>query len=173
MNTWTKFILIGCSILTLAACSSHRKPTSSDIHAANSAYGTRASGLGSDGDFGDDSSGGGHRLANKNTYYFDYDSNAVHGNDRPAIEANARYAASHAGTKVVLEGNTDPRGSREYNIGLGERRGQSVASLMASQGVKPSQIRVVSYGAERRAAEGHSEDAYRLDRRVNLQFSKR
>lgn len=173
MTTWTKVVLIGCSILTLAACSSHRRPNSASIQAANSAYGARASGIGSDGDFGDDGAGGGHRLANKNTYYFDYDSNAVHGNDKPAIEANARYLASHAGSKVVLEGNTDPRGSREYNVGLGERRGQSVASIMAAQGVNPSQVRVVSYGAERRAAQGYNEDSYRLDRRVNLQYSKR
>ena len=74
---------------------------------------------------------------------------------------------------VLLEGHTDPRGSREYNIGLGERRAKAVAQVLTDKGVDPSQIRVVSYGAEKLATAGHSDSDYQLDRRVVLVYVQR
>jgi peptidoglycan-associated lipoprotein len=71
---------------------------------------------------------------------------------------------------VTLEGNTDERGSREYNIGLGDRRAESVKRALELQGVAAQQITVVSYGEEKPAAEGHDEAAWRLNRRVEIVY---
>ncbi|VVC75302.1 Peptidoglycan-associated lipoprotein [Aquicella siphonis] len=174
IKKWMQMVLVGCSVLTLAACSSHKKPDQSAIDAANAAYsngGAHASGLGHESGFGDRANGG-ERLLSNRVYYFDYDSNIVHDDDKPAILANANYLLSHPGSKVMLEGHTDPRGSREYNIGLGERRANAVAGILTAKGVSPAQIRVVSYGAEKLASPGHTEADYRQDRRVVLVYLK-
>jgi peptidoglycan-associated lipoprotein len=84
-----------------------------------------------------------------------------------------KYLLSHPLAKIILEGNTDPRGSREYNIGLGERRAKAVANIMLAKGVNPKQIRIVSYGAEKLAVPGHNEADYQLDRRVELVYLSR
>ena len=80
---------------------------------------------------------------------------------------------AHASARVILEGHTDPRGSREYNVALGERRANAVAEFMKEKGVNPEQIRVVSYGAQRLAAPGRTESDYQLDRRVVLVYSQK
>jgi peptidoglycan-associated lipoprotein len=170
-----KIILVGSCLLTLAACSHKNQGQTSAINDANSAYranGAEASGLGDESAYDEEGSHRGASLS-KRVYYFDYDSNIVHEEDKPAIYANANYLVSHANAKVMLEGHTDPRGSREYNIGLGERRAKAVASMLMSRGVRPAQISVVSYGAEKLAAMGHSESAYQQDRRVALVYFKR
>ena len=160
--------------LTLAACSSHKKPDHSAINAANAEYsrhsGAQASGLGRESEFGDQ---GGERVLAKRVYYFDYDSNVVHEDDKPAINANASNLLARQQAKVMLEGHTDPRGSREYNIGLGERRAKAIAAMVTSKGVKPDQIRVVSYGAEKLASAGHTETDYQQESRVALVYHKR
>lgn len=101
-------------------------------------------------------------------YYFAYDDFSVHQEYMPSIKAQAQYLASHSGAKIRLEGHTDERGSREYNIGLGERRAMAVAQLLKMDGAAKSQISVVSYGAERPAVVGHDESAYRMNRRVDV-----
>jgi len=177
LKKWGQVILVGISILTLAACSSHRTPPNeSAINEANSAYrtgagGAHASGLGHESGFGEQG-GSGERILSKRVYYFDYDSYIVHNEDKAAILANADYLVSHPRAKVMLEGHTDPRGSREYNIGLGERRAKAVADILTPKGVNPGQIRVVSYGAEKLAAAGHTESDYQQDRRVMLAYLK-
>lgn len=178
LKQWIKVILVSSSILTLAACSSHKNPDMSAVNDANAAYssndGAQASGLGQESGFGDQANGSGRdRLLAKRVYYFDFDSNVVHDEDKPAIIANANYLTSHPNAKILLEGHTDPRGSREYNIGLGERRAKSVAEILTSKGVNPGQIRVVSYGAEKLAALGHDESAFQLDRRSVLVILKK
>jgi peptidoglycan-associated lipoprotein len=104
------------------------------------------------------------------TYYFDFDQNTVLNSDMPYIKQQADYIATHPNAKVRLEGNTDDRGSREYNIGLGWRRDQAVARVMQLEGVKPSQIAMVSFGKEKPAVDGDNEQAWRLNRRVNLVY---
>lgn len=172
-NKWIQLGLVACSILMLSACS-HKNANQSDVNAANAAYGqngAESSGMGNESEFGDQA--GGRRGLSNRVYYFDYDSNVVHDADKAAINANANYLTSHAGAKVMLEGHTDPRGSREYNIGLGERRAKAVAGILIAQGVSPSQIHVVSYGAEKLATPGRTESDYQLDRRVVLVYIKR
>lgn len=102
--------------------------------------------------------------------YFDFDSTQIRADSRPVVEAHAAYLASRPDTVVILEGHTDERGSREYNIGLGERRGDSVRRLMIAFGVPVSQIRVVSYGEERPEGRGQSEADFAANRRVVIAY---
>ena len=168
------YVLMSAGLL-LVACSSHKNTDQSAIDEANSSYQNeeaQSSGLGEEGGFADEQAGG-RSLLSKRTYYFDYDSNVVHEEDRAAIVANADYLLSHTNTKVIVEGHTDPRGSREYNIGLGERRARAVAEILIGKGVNPGQLRIVSYGAEKLAAPGRNEQAYQRDRRVVLVYLRR
>lgn len=109
----------------------------------------------------------------KRVVYFDYDSSNVREDDRATIDAHAKYIAQSGNVKVTLEGHTDERGSREYNIALGERRANAVRDLMTLQGVSPSQISTVSYGEERPAALGSDESAYGMNRRVEIVYQGR
>jgi peptidoglycan-associated lipoprotein len=113
------------------------------------------------------------QLLAKRTYYFDYDKSDVRDDEKPAIYANADNLVAHPGAKVLLEGHTDPRGSREYNVALGERRANAVLEILKSKGVNPDQIRVISYGAERPAVAGHTEADFERDRRVVLVYLQR
>lgn len=106
----------------------------------------------------------------KHTVYFDFDKSDIHPEDRDVIIAHAQYLVQHPNVKVVLEGNTDERGTREYNIALGERRAKAVSQLMQLQGVAKSQIDVVSFGEERPVALGHDESAWKLNRRVDITY---
>lgn len=101
-------------------------------------------------------------------YYFDFASNTMSDKDLQALEIQANYLASHPNAKIRLEGNTDDRGSREYNIGLGWRRDQAVARYIEQQGVSPAQIQMLSYGKEHPAAYGENEKTWALNRRVEL-----
>lgn len=173
LKQWIKVILLGGCIISLAACTSKHKPQDElAINDANSAYeDTQSAGLGNESRFGDQASG--THVASNRVYYFDFDSNVVHDQDKPAIVANAKKLAASPSTKAMLEGHTDPRGSREYNIGLGERRAKAVAQILTAQGVSRDQIRVVSYGAEKLASNGHSEADYQRDRRGVLIYLQR
>lgn len=106
----------------------------------------------------------------KSTIYFMLDSSQVQSDFVPVIAAHARYLAAHPGQRITLEGHGDERGSREYNIGLGEQRGKSVAGMMKLQGASDSQLQVVSYGEEKPAAFGHDEGSWELNRRVELVY---
>lgn len=102
------------------------------------------------------------------TYYFDFDQSRLHASDMKALLVQANYLATHQSARIRLEGNTDNRGSREYNVGLGWRRDQTVARVLEQQGVRPSQIQMVSYGKENPAISGNDEHAWALNRRVNF-----
>jgi peptidoglycan-associated lipoprotein len=175
LKKWIKVALIAGSIVTLAACSTNRKSQDdSDINDANSAYntdGAQSSGLGSESSLGDSS--GNQQAGSQRTYYFAFNSDVVREEDKPAISSNANYLMGHARARIILEGHTDPRGSREYNIGLGERRAKAVADMLTAKGVSPAQVRIVSYGAQKLASSGHSEADYQQDRRVVLVYVQR
>jgi peptidoglycan-associated lipoprotein len=102
--------------------------------------------------------------------YFDYDKSDIRQEYVPVLAANAKYLNGNAARKVRLEGNTDERGSREYNIGLGERRAQQVRRALMLQGVSDAQIVTVSYGEERPAVAGNDEAAYAKNRRVEIGY---
>jgi peptidoglycan-associated lipoprotein len=107
-------------------------------------------------------------LQARNVVYFDYDSSELKPEYDAVIAAHAGYLAQYKTARVRLEGHTDERGSREYNIGLGERRAQTVRRALMLQGVAEGQITTVSYGEERPVAEGSDEGAYSQNRRVEL-----
>lgn len=102
--------------------------------------------------------------------YFDFDKSEIKPEFADVIASNARNLINHPGQKMKLEGNTDERGTREYNIGLGERRAQAVRRALMLQGVPESQLSTVSYGAERPAVEGDNEAAWAKNRRVELVY---
>jgi peptidoglycan-associated lipoprotein len=102
--------------------------------------------------------------------YFDFDKSDIKPEFLDVVSANARNLTNHPNLKVKLEGNTDERGTREYNIGLGERRAQAVRRALLLQGVADSQISTVSFGSERPAAEGDDEAAWSKNRRVELVY---
>jgi peptidoglycan-associated lipoprotein len=102
--------------------------------------------------------------------YFDFDKSEIKPEFAGVISTNAQTLTSHPGMKVKLEGNTDERGTREYNIGLGERRAQAVRRALMLQGVSERQITTVSFGAERPAVEGDDETAWAKNRRVELVY---
>jgi peptidoglycan-associated lipoprotein len=107
----------------------------------------------------------------KRLIYFDFDSAEIRGEGTDVVAAHAKFLASHPDARVRLEGHTDERGSREYNIGLGERRAQSVRRALLLQGASMSQISTVSYGEERPAVPGHDEGAWAKDRRVEIVYT--
>jgi len=111
----------------------------------------------------------GAQLQNR-TVFFEFDSSEIKSDYNAMITAHARYLVSNPTVRVRLEGNTDERGSREYNIGLGERRAQSVRRALTLQGVPDTQITTVSYGEERPAVTGHSEEAWARNRRVDIVY---
>ncbi|MGD9163811.1 MAG: peptidoglycan-associated lipoprotein Pal [Chromatiales bacterium] len=102
--------------------------------------------------------------------YFDFDQSTVRSDYLDVISAHSDYLAANPQVVVRLEGHADERGTREYNLGLGENRANSVRSLMMAQGVADNQIMVVSYGEERAAAYEHNEEAWALNRRVELVY---
>ncbi len=102
--------------------------------------------------------------------YFDYDSSEVREEFRPIIEAAVSHLAANPGAVVSLEGHTDERGSREYNLALGERRAQAVQRQMVLLGASGTQIRAMSYGEERPRDPGHDEAAYGQNRRVEVAY---
>ena len=102
--------------------------------------------------------------------YFDFDKSEIKPEFAEVISAHARNLTSHPNLKMKLEGNTDERGTREYNIGLGERRAQAVRQALMLQGVAESQLTTVSFGSEKPAAEGDDEAAWAQNRRVEMVY---
>jgi peptidoglycan-associated lipoprotein len=141
--------------------------TPSDSGAQSSGVATVNAGTGSNsqGALGPDGPLGSQRVI-----YFDFDSSDIRNEYVDVIAAHGRFLAGNATVRVRLEGHTDERGSREYNIGLGERRSQTVRRALALQGVQEAQITTVSYGEERPAAAGSDDNAYSKNRRVEIVY---
>jgi len=102
--------------------------------------------------------------------YFDYDQSDLRPEYNEVLAAHGAYLAANTGAQLRLEGHADERGSREYNIGLGERRAQAVRRALLLQGAGAEQLTTVSYGEERPAVFGSDEEAYSLNRRVELVY---
>ncbi len=112
-------------------------------------------------------------LLSRTTIYFGYDSSEIAPEFRELLRAHGKYLASHPEIRITIEGHTDERGSREYNLALGERRAYAVRQLLMLQGVAPNQLEVISYGEERPVAYEHDESAWRLNRRAVLRYPGR
>ncbi len=108
-----------------------------------------------------------NNILSKRNIYFDYDSDAVKAEYRPIVEAHAKYLLANTGAKMTLQGNTDERGTREYNLSLGQRRSVAVKKALNLLGVQDSQIETVSYGEEK-ATQNCAGEACDKDRRVDI-----
>lgn len=174
MRVRSIFALV-CSVLLLAACSSN-PPKNTAASSNNNA----STGAGTSGYEGTTSRGAQPLSAEEQArqevekagmiIYFDYDKSDIKPEYASVIAAHAKYLNSSASRKARLEGHTDERGSREYNIGLGERRAQAVRRALLLQGVPEAQLTTVSYGEERPAVQGSDETAYAKNRRVEIAY---
>ena len=119
----------------------------------------------------DDARAAEQRLLAQTIIYFDFDKADIRPEYTEVLAAHARRLAGNPNLKARLEGHTDERGSREYNIGLGERRAQSVRRALLLQSVDDGQLTTVSYGEERPAVDGHDEASWAKNRRVEIVYS--
>lgn len=108
-------------------------------------------------------------LAKRSTYY-PFDVSVVQEEDKPVVQAHAKYLSEHANRNVRLEGNCDERGSTEYNLALGQRRADGVKKMLQLGGAKASQLESVSYGEEKPRASGHDEASWAQNRRTDIKY---
>lgn len=113
----------------------------------------------------------GEDLRQERVIYFDFDSAEIKRESRAVLEAHAAYLNSNSDTSVVLSGHTDERGTKEYNLALGERRAEAVKQFLVVNDVRRGQIETVSYGEERPVNERSSEEAYSENRRVEIDYN--
>ncbi len=109
-------------------------------------------------------------LLDKRIVYFEYNSSLLTLEAETVVQAHAQYLVSNPGIQIILEGHADERGTREYNLALGEDRAKSVANIMEVRGVGSGRIQIVSYGEERPVALGSDEAAWALNRRVEILY---
>jgi peptidoglycan-associated lipoprotein len=110
-------------------------------------------------------------ILSKRSVYFDFDSNVVKDEFRGMVQAHARYMADHRDARARIEGNCDERGSREYNLALGQRRAEAVKKIMTVLGAQDARIETTSYGEEKPAAAGHDEAAWAKNRRADIKYA--
>jgi peptidoglycan-associated lipoprotein len=107
----------------------------------------------------------------KRSVYFDFDSYVVRDEFKPLVEAHARYLQQNRSARMTIQGNTDERGSREYNIALGQRRSEAVKRMMLLLGATEPQIETVSFGKEKPRNNGHDESAWAENRRDDVLYA--
>ena len=111
-----------------------------------------------------------NNILSKRNVYFDFDEYVVRDEFKPLVQAHARYLTQTASAKVTVQGNCDERGSREYNIALGQRRADAVKKAMTILGAGDRQIETVSFGEEKPKAPGHDEASWAQNRRADLVY---
>ncbi len=170
-------VMVLAAALGLAACASKPVKPASQSAAGAAGAGAASQGAGSGANAGEGSLGNQQSvpgpqqgLLADRTIHFAFNSAVIRGRGIQIVAAHAKYLADHPSARVRLEGNTDDRGSPEYNIGLGMRRAESVRQAMLLQGVSPSQITVVSYGEERPVDPANNPIAWAKNRRVDIVY---
>src|SRR2546429_3667661 len=111
-----------------------------------------------------------NNILSKRSVYFDFDKFDVKDEFKPLVEAHAKFLRDNSTAKMLVQGNADERGSREYNVGLGQRRSDAVKKMLMLLGARENQIESVSLGEEKPQAEGHSEDAWSKNRRSDILY---
>jgi len=170
MRLSAKKLIVVFAVILIAGCTGEpvkdEQPTP-DKPGGTSATTTPVSGIGYiDGVRIDDPSS----PARVRVVYFEFDRSSIRAEFNAVITAHAKYLVANPNKKVSVEGHADERGTREYNIGLGERRSLSVRRLLLALGASDNQIATISYGEEKPAALGHDESAWRLNRRVEFVY---
>lgn len=167
----SKALALAAVMAFAAGCGSKSTKTDSGAMGSDAAGGAAAYGSGT----GSDVSGGSWAdVANLRTvFYFDFDRSVVRQDGFSDLEAHARYLSRNPSASVRLEGHADERGTREYNMALGERRAQAVERLLIVNGANARQIETISYGEERPAVSGNHEGSWSQNRRVELKYVSR
>jgi len=181
--TLTKTTLALIGILTLSGCDT--LPTLGDNSSSSDGApvsetgdggygGAEASGASGDDGWGGQEVGNGAQpggvLLSTLTVYFDYDISEIRRDFADVVIAHGEYLAANPNVTITVEGHCDENGSREYNIGLGEHRANAVKNLLLAQGASEQQVITISYGEERPAIEGSTEESWSLNRRVELVY---
>lgn len=110
-------------------------------------------------------------LLSQRVVYFDFDKSAIRADAYEALQAHAQFLANNQGSTIRIEGHADERGTREYNMALGERRAKAVVSFLTANGAAGSQLEVVSYGEEKPVSDGHEEGSWAQNRRAELVYT--
>lgn len=126
---------------------------------------------GGSGQFADDPRKNPASPLSSRSLFFDFDSFVVKDEYRPVLEAHAGYLLARRDARVILQGNTDERGSREYNLALGQKRAEAVRRALAVLGVSDAQMEAVSFGEERLRNEGDTEEAHAENRRTDIVYA--
>ncbi len=168
----SKLLTVTIAAVMIAACSSTDTDDSASATsdaAQQQQEGAVSTASDSGGDVSSEAMGGRETMAEplKTVFYFNFDQSALLPDTRAALDAQAQRLRDTTGI-VRLEGHADERGTREYNLALGERRAKAVANYLAIQGVDRARIETISYGEEKPVALGHSEQSWSLNRRVEL-----
>jgi peptidoglycan-associated lipoprotein len=111
-----------------------------------------------------------NNILSRRTVFFDYDSNVIKEEFKPLVTAHANYISGNRQQRMTIQGNTDERGSREYNLALGQRRADAVKQMMTLLGAPSAQIETVSFGEEKPRAQGNTEQAYAENRRADIVY---
>lgn len=175
-----RYFIVALSILTFVGCSSKggEKPedttdqnTSSIIDQGANTRGTDDTDINGDRLSNGMNNGQAAYMPSEKVVYFDYDQSEIRtGRDRSLVEEHAAYLNANRNTSSRLEGHADERGSREYNLALGENRANTVKHMLSILGVSDEQMTVLSYGEESPAANGHDETSWQLNRRVEFVY---
>ena len=169
-------VLLAVAALVLAGCGSNVKLDPPVIGAAGGAGQDGALGHGTDQGMvtevqvQDPTADAAGPVGIERVIYFDYDKFVVKSEFQPVVDAHARFLQADRSRSVVLEGHTDERGSREYNLALGQKRAEAVRRALNLVGGQDSQIEAVSFGEEKPAALGGTEDEHALNRRVEFRY---
>jgi peptidoglycan-associated lipoprotein len=111
-----------------------------------------------------------NNILSKRSVFFEYDSNVVKDEYRGLVQAHSRYMTDKRDSRARIEGNADERGSREYNLALGQRRAEAVKRVMTVLGVPDGRIETISYGEEKPVAQGHDEQSWAQNRRADIKY---
>jgi peptidoglycan-associated lipoprotein len=176
MKNTSKLILIAllAGMVAVSGCNKkNRKAEGTGVDGGVSTSGTGTE-FGPDGQpLGDwQNSGSSGDLLSQTTIHFAYDSSELDADSQAIAEAHARFLSENSSITVVLEGHADERGTREYNLALGERRAQSVVDVFIALGVSAANIENVSYGEENPVADGHDESSWHMNRRVEVRYAR-
>jgi peptidoglycan-associated lipoprotein len=170
-----KLSLLKCAalaviVLSLVACSKKPVSTSETVLVPDAS----TAGAGYDEGFGEAGAGNVHTVCHPSIgndhYYFDFDQDIIHEEDMAALKNQIDYLVAHNNVKVRVEGNTDERGSKEYNVALGHRRAKAVSRALSQSGIATNRIKVISYGEEKPISLGHEEGSWQCNRRVDLVY---
>ncbi|MDH4046582.1 MAG: peptidoglycan-associated lipoprotein Pal [Gammaproteobacteria bacterium] len=172
----SNWVLAAFLALGLAACSKNTIPDPDTTSDGSMVGGNDAS----TGGYGSDGMGAGESFGDEMAtddemamvIYFDFDESELRPEYTDLLARHATHLANNPRVNARLEGHADERGSREYNIGLGERRSQTVRRMLLIQGASANQISTVSFGEERPAAFGSDEESYTLNRRVEIKYTQ-